>query len=90
MKLLIVLLTIVLLASCASKPAHEEELTNALATAMINGKISSTKVSVVLEDYAKLSEEDGRKFAYLISAVVDLGGDSTKIDLARTKFFAGL
>jgi hypothetical protein len=90
MKRLIVVFTIILLASCAQKPAHEQELTDALATAMINGKISSEKVSVVLEDYAKLNPEDGRRYAYLISAAVSLGADSTKIDAARTKFFAGL
>jgi hypothetical protein len=76
---------ILVLVSCTK---DRDPMSEPLGRAYIDGRISNIKVSEILQEYARLSSPDSAKrYTRLITAVIDLNGDSTEIDLARWTFF---
>lgn len=90
MRSLTVILALILSLSACSPGADPatHELSKALTTALINGRIQNDKISEILAEHSKLSDEESRLYSNKIVAIVSLGGDSTKIDAARKQFFA--
>jgi hypothetical protein len=88
---LIIGFTALLLASCADRDRTSDELSQALAKASINSKISAEKVSQILQEYVEIESADpatAKTYANRIVAIINLGGDSTKIDAARGQFLS--
>lgn len=80
-------LLIVCLFGCAPKDHHP--ISEALGRSFIDGKISSKKVSEILDEYIPLAaknEELADKYVIMLEVQVSLNHDSTEIDAARKKF----
>ena len=85
-KLIIVwFLTLVLGAgACISK--GESQLSKALSAAVKERKLSAQKMDTILKEYDEVREKDrdkAREYVLQVINAIDMGGDSTHIDVAR-------
>lgn len=72
---------------CVSK--SQSDLTKALSGAVKEQKISQKRMVRILSEYDMLQEEDkenAREYALKIISTIELGGDSSHIDVIRTQF----
>ena len=84
------LLCIVLLGGCFGK--GDSELSKALSGAVRDNKISQKKMDSILKEYKLLVDQDqdkARKYALDVISVIDMGGDSSHIDVVRTRLIGG-
>ena len=73
-----------LAAACVSE--GESSLTKALSGAVKDQKISTQKMEYILAEYEKLRDEDkkvARDYAEAVINAIEMGGDSSHIDVAR-------
>lgn len=77
------LLLLVIFARCSP---GESRLSGALSTAVKEKKVSERKRQALLNEYENLSRHDAekaRRFVESILNAIEMGGDSTHIDVAR-------
>jgi hypothetical protein len=84
------IILLVLFAACT--PASETALTKALQAAVKDKKVSAQKMERIIREYEVLRKEDKAKSAEYVDkvvSVIEMGGDSSHIDVIRKQFQGG-
>lgn len=87
----VLFLLIMAFASCTSK--GESELSKALSAAVKENKISVKKKESILKEYDFVREEDrdkAREYVLQVTTAIEMGGDSSHIDVARRQVVKSL
>lgn len=92
-KSLSIFFVLLLLLSCACTSKSQSELSKALTVAVKENKISKEKMEDILIEYELLREnekEKARKYADQIVKALEMGADSSHIDVVRKQVSANL
>ena len=84
MRFLLIVLMLFFLAGCSS--GSESKLDKALTSAVKDRKLSEKKKQSILAEYNRLMEQDRAKAHQYVETIlnaIQMGGDSTHIDVAR-------
>jgi len=85
------ILILLVLASCLSNT--QSELTKSLSVAVKEKKISAKTREKIILEYDKLRDQDkekARQYVLQIVSAVEMGGDSTHIEVARKQVLEGM
>lgn len=86
MRVLTLSLVFILATATRCSFTGESELSKALSTAVKEKKLSAKKKEYILDEYDRLRDEDrtkAREYSEAVVNAVEMGGDSTHIDVAR-------
>jgi hypothetical protein len=79
-----------LLGSCTS--VSQSELSKALSAAVKENKISQNKMETILKEFETLRDEDkeqAREYAVKVVSALEMGGDSSHLDVVRRQVVRG-